>query len=1188
MTKAYVTDSLRSIKRSFSRFVSIIAIVAMGSGLFCGLNAVGPDMKETANEYYDKYNLMDIRLQSYLGLYEEDLEKVRQIEGVKAVQGVKFVDGYVQTLSEEKKYEGIVDIDGSELTVRVLGVDLFKAVDFQNGIEDPNYINRLKLVEGRYPEADNECVITCSNLTTPEQFKIGGTIKVIGDGEDIHYSLKNDILTIVGIIQTPYWVSYERGVTTAGSGKLGDFVYVNNDAFTDKITHYSEAYVTLEGADQFDAYTEEYDEFVSDMRQKLAEECEVIANERRTKLRIGLADKLRNAKIQIEQAEAEFEEKLKDGRAQIEELYKFEKEGGKLLEEAQKTLDEEYAKAQNQLQTGNTEYITAVNEYNEKFTTVSNKKIELANKKTEYNAKRMEADAAKEKLDEAKTQLSLADAEIKVTETLITSTQNTLETLQANQAVSQEDLDLDKMAERLEETNPQLAKILLSASNLTAQGMAADAIVEVEQLLDQYQTELAVAKQQKDAGQAEYNVKKAEYDSADAQLNEAKRQLDDAEVQLAQAEQQLQSYKSQIEASGDKLQYGSIEAQTKYMTAQAELALATTKYQNIKATIEQAEKTYNESVEAVNAQLGTVKTEYEKGRNLLENIEDSVGWYVYTRHDSPGYTGYGQAADNMVRLAYIFPTFFFIVSTMVCLTTMTRMVEEERTQLGTLKALGYSNKMITGKYLVYAALASVCGVILGAIAGSIGIPLAICGAWGIMYEMPAAIIQFMPLYISLGVAISIGSTALAALLACRKELVSVPSVLMRPKPPKSGKRVFLERVGFIWKRLSFTSKVTVRNLFRNKKRFAVTIIGIAGCTALVLSAFGLRNAIGGVIDNQYGQENGVAKYDLQVVFADGQIDYENSKLVNEVNTLDGIENSMLGYLKVCTGYSDNSDKSMEVDILVPENPTIFQNFIDLGIDGQDVPLTDEGAVITTKLAKKTNTNIGDTLTVSWTEGSKTVEYDVVVTGIVDNYTFHYVYMTPYYFSTLLNSPLTYNYLFCKVDDAFTTEERAFLEKSVNEISGVNGSVFTTVVIDNFNNIVNTLNMVILVFIIAAMSLAVVVLYNLNNINVNERIRELATLKVLGFYNGEVSAYIYRENIFLTAIGIALGLVLGIPLNIAVVGVVDIDQLTFNTTLKPTSFLIAVVMTIVFAVIVNVIMHFKLKKISMVESLKSVE
>ena len=654
------------------------------------------------------------------------------------------------------------------------------------------------------------------------------------------------------------------------------------------------------------------------------------------------------------------------------------------------------------------------------------------------------------------------------------------------------------------------------------------------------------------------------------------------------AEKQLADFKEKIEASGDKLQYSTIEANTKYMTAQATLALRSTQYQNIKAIIEQAERTYSESADEINAKIGAAKTEYERGENLLKNINDGVGWSVYTREDSPGYSGYGSAAENMVRLAYIFPTFFFIVSTMMCLTTMTRMVEEERTQLGTLKALGYSNKMISAKYLIYAALASSIGVLIGIFAGFIGVPLAICGAWGIMYELPSVEIHFFPLYIILGILISIGSTVFAAFWACKNELASVPAVLMRPKAPKAGRRVFLENIDAIWSKLSFTSKVTVRNLFRNKKRFIVTVAGIAGCTALLLASFGLKDAIGGVIDNQYGKEEGIAHYDLQVVLADGQTSYSNSAVVQAINATEGIDSSMLGFLKVCKGYSDRTDAELEVDVLVAENPVGLERFIELRDNDKKIPLTDEGAVITKKFAEKTDTKVGDTVKVSWTEGSRVVEYEVVVTGIVDNYAFHYVYMTPYYYSTVTRANLSYNYLFCKLEDNVTVEQKAHIEKTVNDIKGVNGSVFTTVVIDNFNNIVETLNLVILLFIFAAMGLAMVVLYNLNNINVNERIRELATLKVLGFYNGEVSAYVYRENIFLTLIGIAFGLVLGIPLNIAVVGIVDIDTLTFKTDLEPLSFLLAIILTITFAVIVNVIMHFKLKKISMVESLKSVE
>ncbi len=1193
MTNSYITDSFRSIQRSFSRFVSIIAIVAMGSGLFCGLNAIGPDMIKTADKYYKDYNLMDLRLQSYIGLYDEELQKVKEIDGVESVQGVKFVDGYIQVPNEKGEYEGIVDIDGSEMTIRVTGVDLMQAVNFQNGEKNPDYINRLKLLEGRYPELPSECVVTCSGLTTPEQFKIGTVLKINGDNEDIGYYLKHNELTIVGVIETPYWVSYERGVTTAGSGKLGDFIYVNNDAFTENINYYSEAYITLEGADEFEAYSDEYDEFVSAKQKEIAQIADNLAEESRNRLIIGLPQKVASVKQQMDIAQSTIGTALDEGKAKLDELYELEKSGKEQLEQAQNTMDEEYAKIQGQLNTGSEQYVAAVNEYNARITEFSNSQILLANKQTEYNTQKMAADSARDKLDEAKLQLTVAEKEIKYTESLITTTEQTLKTLQENQDVSQGDLQLDQMADRLEETNPQLAATLRSLSNLTAQGMAADAIAEVDQLLDQYNSELAVAKMQYAEGKAEYDVNDAECSSAEAKLATAKAQLDAAEKQLNDAERQLNEYKEKIESSGDQLQFGAIEAQTKYMTAQATLALKMTQFQNIQAIIAAAEKEYSEKETLVNSKIGVARTAYNKGVSLIDNIADRVGWSVYTRHDNPGYTGYGQAAANMVRLAYIFPTLFFVVSTMVCLTTMTRMVEEERTQLGTLKALGYSNKQIVGKYLIYSVLASSIGVALGILLGFTIVPNILAMAWGIMYEMPKLNISFMIIYLVLGIMLSIGTTALATYLACNKELRSVPAILMRPKAPKAGKRVFLEKIDFIWKRLSFTGKVTVRNLFRNKKRFIVTIIGIAGCTALLLSACGLRDAISGVIDNQYGEGEGIAQYDLQVVLKEGQADYNSSELVQKINAEKGVEASMLGNLRVCHGYSDKVDKEMEIDVLVPENPDVLESFINLVRKGEKVSLTNDGAVISDKLAKKTKTDVGDALTISWTEGSRTVEHRVKVTAIVDNYAFHYVYMTPDYYQQVTGSVLDYNYLFCELNDENLPadekkEQRVQLEKNINEMKGVNGSVYTTVVVDNFANIVKTLNMVILLFIVAAMALAIVVLYNLNNINVNERIREIATLKVLGFYNGEVSAYIYRENIFLSIIGIAIGLVLGIPLNIAVVGVVDIDTLTFKTDLEPISFVIAALATAVFAVFVNLLMHFKLKKISMVESLKSVE
>ena len=512
MTRAYAIDTVRSIKKTISRFISIVVIVALGSGLFIGLNSVSTDMTESADVYYKNNNLMDLRLQSFIGLYEEDLERVRIIDGVKAVQGMKFVDGFVQVPAEEsEKFEGIVDIDGSELTVRVFGMDMNQVYSFhQNGTDDENYINRLQLVEGKYPEKANECVVTCSALTTPDQFKIGNKIKVVGDNEEISYYLRVNEFEIVGIVLSPYWVSYERGATTAGSGKLGDFVYVSNEAFQPRIDYYSEAYITLKDSDNFVAYTDDYNEYVEEMQNTILLASESIVKERAASLGVGLPQKLISAKNQIAQAEAGINAQLQGARDEIAKYRELEKTGEEKLAAAQAELQEKYNAAQSQLESGSDQYLAAVNEYNSKITVVAEKRAEHTAKTNEYNLNKANADSAKEKLNTANNELLSAKLKIETTEALIGSTQSTLDTIKNNQNVSQEDLDLDKMAERLEQTNPELAKILFSASNLTAQGMAADVVVETEALLEQYNSELVVAEAEYAKGKAAYDEKYAE------------------------------------------------------------------------------------------------------------------------------------------------------------------------------------------------------------------------------------------------------------------------------------------------------------------------------------------------------------------------------------------------------------------------------------------------------------------------------------------------------------------------------------------------------------------------------------------------------------------------------------------------------------------------------------------------------
>lgn len=1187
MSKAYRTDTTRSIRRTLSRFISMVAIVALGTSFFVGFKAAYPDMIDTAAEYYRENNLMDIRIQSNIGIYENDIAMIGGIEGVENVVGQKFVDGLLEMLNddEDPKFEGLVDIDGSQLTIRAYGLDVDKAIAFQNGEDDPTYMNRLTLIDGEWPDEVGECVVTDSRLTTPEEFKIGEVIKLSGDGESMSYSLNATEFTIVGIVETPYYISFERGATTAGSGKLGDFIYIPQETFTDNINYYSEAYVKVSGSSDYEPYSKKYDECIDPVVSRIRESSDVILSYTVADLYQTLPDKILAGEEKYAKAEAYASQKLSEAYDQLEQLRTAATDGGAMLDAAQAEINRKYAAAQNQLSAGNSKYAAELNKYNSLYSQVASYESLLKTKQAQYDASLAEYNNSRERLQEAKTEITVAQYQIEATKKMIASTEQVSKQLQQNYNANIEDLDLKGMADSVRDVNPELADKLEAAAGITAQGTAADAAVLVGQELVSQQADLKKAEADLQAAQNEYSSSKAKLDAANAQLVQAKADLNAADAKLATAKTQLERYKAALQDANIDLKMGDVQASAEYKAALNELESKKAQVELATKNLEEYEKKYAETEASVNDQLLAARAQLDKASNLLDDL-GSAYWNVFTRDGSPGYTGYGSASYNMKSLAVVFPTFFFIVSTLICLVTMTRMVEEERTQLGTMKALGYDNKEIVTKYMIYALSASLIGSILGISVGFVVFPKAFFAAWGIMYDLPSLNIHYIFGYIVLALGIAVISTCGAAYFACRSELKSVPAVLMRPKPPKEGKRVFLENIDFIWSRLSFTSKVTVRNLLRNFKRFLMTLLGIGGCTALILAGFGLSDSVSACIDNQYG-EGGIAKYDLQVVLKDATTG--DSQIVHDINGLSAITDSMLAELKVCTGSSDRTDNEVEIDVLVPEDASKLPDFVNLvGKRGKTATLDNSGVVITQKFAAKTDTDVGDTITISWTEGSKVVSYDVVVSAIVKNYTFHYVYMTPDYYQQITGKAPEYTYLYSSIKDGLSKAEKVQLETDINSFPEVNGSVYTSVVQNNFENIINSLNMVIIVLIIAAAALAFVVLYNLNNINVNERIRELATLKVLGFYDGEVSAYIYRENIILTFFGTILGLILGVPIQRVIVSAIDIDAVTFGTSLDFTSFLFSALLTIFFAVIVNLIMHFNLKHIKMVESLKSVE
>lgn len=1147
-------------------------------------------MLNTSAHYYKENNLFDIRIQSYIGLYEGDLARIRKIGGVKSAVGQKFADGFVRVLDNEGNYVGLMDIYGSKMTVRVYGLDAALASSFTlSGANDDSYINRLTLIEGEYPKKAGECVVACSNLATPKSFKIGEKIKIEGDNENILHSLKVDELTITGIVKTPYFLSFERGASTAGSGKLGDYIYVSDDSFTENVNYYSEAYITLKNSQKYEPYSDEYNDYVDSVVRKIQEESGEIIRQRKLILQADLQPKVDSGSVQLEQAQLEFDTQTGEARVQLEELKNLVANGQQMIDAAMAQLEAEYAKALEQISGGSAQYDDAVSQYDAAAAQVADGKVQWQAANGEYEENLAKYGEAEEELKKASDSITLAQTEIAATEAIIASTKATLNNLKSGQSGGSGNINIREVAKRLQKTNPELALILLATSSYISSGTLDDAIAEIELLLDLRAAELAAAKINLANAQQTYSEKEEELAQANLQLGAAKAELDAKAKELAQAQEQLDETAKRIQEGGIQLQLGGMEARTQYMTAKAEIALKQAQYAQAKETLPEAQKKFDEKEAEARSKLELARTMVEKGKKLLAGLDDAA-WLINTRRDMPGYSSYGAAAYSMQTIALVFSTFFFIVSTIVSLTTMTRMVQEERGQLGCLKALGYTDRQILYKYLIYSAIACVIGSVIGIVLGLFQLPRVFVVGWTITYEMPKLQTAVQPLLVILGFVITVFLTLAAVVFACYKELKESASVLMRPKPPRTGKHIFLERIDFVWRRFSFTSKATARNLLRSKKRFIMSVIGIAGCTALLVSGVGFVGSARAVIANQF-DEGGIAVFDLQIALKDVQTSSRESEIVSKINNLKGIESTMLSHIQVYRGSSELWDKDYEVNVYVPEFSYKLGSYVRL-IDektGETLTLDDTGAIITDSFARAARAKVGDTVTVSRTEGSKVATYKVKVAGIVENYTFHYVYMTENYYKRVFNAEPGYNCLIGLIDDSVQTDEEYLdLETAINSFGEVTGSIFTRAILINFSQIINSLYIIISVVVMAAAILSFIVLYILNNTNIKERIRELATLKVLGLYDKDVSAYVYRENIIFTLLAIPVGFVMGMVLHKIMITTIVIEAVTLGKHISLLSYIFSAVMMMLFALVVNIVMHKYLKSVSMVESLKSVE
>ena len=1079
MPATYLKDIFREIKISLGRFLSILCIVAIGVAFFAGIKASAPDMKNSADTYFDKYNVQDIQVYSTIGLTKKDVAAIKKIKGVKSVQPSFSMD----TLSQ---------IDSTQMVIKVISY----------GIDQK--MNKIRVVEGRMPERENECLVEASSATNKlyGTFHIGDTIKLqSGTDEVLSKSLKHTKYKIVGTCYNPNYLSYEKGSSNIGSGTVNSFIYIQNTNVLKD--YYTEVDVCVKGAKDLDCYSDEYFDVVDPVLKKIKK----ISNKQ-------IDARIQSYQSELDEKKQEANDKFKDAENQFND--------------AQNKIDSGLSEIQSnelKLQNSKDQINQGWNEYYANLQLLDNiPTLQNAIAQIEESEKKLpELLSQKEQVENGLQQIN-AEGDLNTKRTLI---QNAIDFI---------DIALKKLENYPDSSDAETIRIKLNEKKELLQGQLSlidQAIAkkaELEAILPQIQSGI----EQIQAGVA----KKAELQSQLNQLLNAKNELNNAYVSLINGQAQYEDGISKIEDAKNELNK-SIE----------------------QLTLSKAE---------FNIQKHDALRELSDAQLEIDKMEGK--WIVLDRNSHYSYRDYGACADRMDGIAKVFPVFFFLVAALVCMTTMTRMVDEQRNEMGTLKALGYSKLQIASKYIIYALIASILGSILGCSLGMYLFPTVIFNAWNTLYNIDQIKFLFQPGLILLASGSVTGITLLATLYSIYSELIEMPSQLMRPKAAKAGKKILLERISFIWKRLSFLQKVTARNIFRYKKRFFMTIIGIAGCSALLVAGFGINDSISDIVNQQY---NVIYHYDATV-------SAKTSEITSQIKSLKGVKDVYEEDHLAVTTKIENKDISTTVHII--SNDKKFKDFCTLFNGNKEFDLDDSSVLISQKMATKLNKKAGDTIKIK-DANNKVIK--AKIKGVFTNYVGHHIYASEsLYKSWNTNAKTTHIYL---IKSKKTTKkfERNLGNKIMN-IDGVQSVTFYSSLQKNFKDMIKSISYIVVVLVISAACLAFVVLYNLSNVTISERKREIATIKVLGFTRKEVDAYINRETILLTILGSLIGLGIGIGLHHLIMNLAEMDDIMFGRTINSISYVISFVMTIGFSAIINLFMHKKLNNIQMVESLKAVE
>ena len=1219
MKNAMQKDFWREIGHTRSRFFSIMILVALSVAFLSGLKATAPDMKHTGDDYLDSLHLADIQVLSTLGLTDEDIAALRAQDKIEDAEGEYVIDAFASS-------------DSLDAVVKVLSLT-------DRGISD------VLLREGRMPERADECVVE-ENMLSLMSISIGDTI-TLTPGDDLSDALAQNTYTVVGTVRSPVYLAVERGTSTLGSGTVKAYLYLPREAFT--LDYYTAAYVRVSGAAEMTAFYDEYDDYIDDVIDSLEDLSDARASLRHDELVDEATEKLDDAQKELDDAKAEADKELGDARKELDDARRKLDDGWKEYDDGKQELADSRTKlddAKAELEDGEQEYADGVKKYDQAVRDYEKGQKDYADgvKDYEKGAQQLadgadELEAGKEKLDEGQKQLdalgntvagalqndpnyagvtggTIIDELGRGDENTAAATDAALDKMraqleggiaQAQQGLAKIDAGIEQCDEGLAKIDAALAELGEDQSEQVAAKRAAleqqrtdtaaqrSALVQqrgkVSAQLSELQSQLAALstvssgsiaanKQQLDQGRADYESGKQQLSAGYRDLRDGKKELDKAKKELDEAPQKLADAKQELADARKELDDGWKEyydGEEKYADGEKELADAYRELTDGEKDYREGLREYEDGKAEADEKIADAEEKIADARRKVADIE-SCEWYLFSRSYNPGYTGYGQDAERMANLASVFPVIFFLVAALVCLTTMTRMVEEQRVQIGSLKAMGYSGLAISRKYLLYGLLPSLTGGMFGLVIGYILFPKMIFTAYQIMYQMPNIELRAYGGISAYSLLAAVACTTLATLWACLATLRETPASLMRPRTPKAGKRVFLEYIKPLWRKMSFTHKVTARNLFRYQKRFWMTVIGIGGCTALIIAGFGMRSSLLFTMSRQYDD---LFHYSAQVTLSSNVLPEERQAVEDFLAGDSRVVNDVPCTASSATVITSSYSTTAYVEVMEAGEIGKVIDLLDCKT-GEPITMEDTGVYIDQKLSELLKVSVGDTF---FLDGD--ARGDVTVAGIYEHYTGHFIYMTPSYYEQTLHADSEPNAYLMN----FTSDDTDTCNAIFEKLLSMNGVVTTSRMRDTQDTYMHSMervDFVVVIIILAAAALAMVVLFNLSNINITERQRELATIKLLGFYDKEVSAYVYRENIVLTVFGVLMGCFMGHWLHIYLVRSTEIDLMMFGRQTAPSAYVYAAILTMLFSVLVNVLAHFKMKKIDMVESLKSAE